>query len=73
MGPARCSGGSAAAWWGQDGFFVVASHAACSPPLLFRAGVSGNLFDTYLKPYFMEAYRPVRAGDCFIVRQAPSP
>merc|ERR1719409_1312760 len=33
-------------------------------------GVSGNLFDTYLKPYFMEAYRPVRAGDCFIVRQA---
>merc|ERR1712057_126905 len=36
-------------------------------------GVSGNLFDTYLKPYFMEAYRPVRAGDCFIVRQAMHP
>jgi len=35
------------------------------------AGVSGNLFDTYLKPYFMEAYRPVRAGDCFIIRQVP--
>ena len=23
-------------------------------------GVSGNLFDTFLKPYFLEAYRPVR-------------
>merc|ERR1711970_636082 len=36
-------------------------------------GVTGNLFDTYLKNYFMEAYRPVRAGDCFIVRQAMHP
>merc|ERR1711939_840316 len=36
-------------------------------------GVQGNLFDVYLKPYFMEAYRPVRAGDCFIVRQAMHP
>jgi len=36
-------------------------------------GITGNLFDTYLKPYFMEAYRPVRAGDCFIVRQAMHP
>merc|ERR1711998_429362 len=36
-------------------------------------GVTGNLFDTYLKPYFMEAYRPVRAGDCFIVHQAMHP
>merc|ERR1719446_561006 len=31
-------------------------------------GVTGNLFDVYIKPYFMEAYRPVRAGDCFLVR-----
>merc|ERR1711935_44362 len=36
-------------------------------------GVTGNLFDTYLKPYFMEAYRPVRQGDCFLVRQAMHP
>merc|ERR1719247_1143655 len=36
-------------------------------------GVTGNLFDTYLKPYFMEAYRPVRAGDYFLVRQAMHP
>ncbi|CAL0334021.1 unnamed protein product [Lupinus luteus] len=31
-------------------------------------GVTGNLFDTYLKPYFMDAYRPVRKGDLFLVR-----
>merc|ERR1711935_793398 len=36
-------------------------------------GVTGNLFDTYLKPYFMEAYRPVRQGDRFLVRQAMHP
>ncbi len=23
-------------------------------------GITGNLFDLYLKPYFLEAYRPVR-------------
>jgi transitional endoplasmic reticulum ATPase len=31
-------------------------------------GLSGNLFDLYLKPYFVEAYRPVRKGDLFLVR-----
>ena len=31
-------------------------------------GVTGNLFDVYLKPYFLEAYRPVRKGDLFVVR-----
>mmetsp|Transcript_22091 Transcript_22091/g.38164 ORF Transcript_22091/g.38164 Transcript_22091/m.38164 type:complete len:814 (+) Transcript_22091:229-2670(+) len=31
-------------------------------------GITGNLFDTYLKPYFLEAYRPVRKGDTFLVR-----
>ena len=25
-------------------------------------GVTGNLFDVYLKPYFLEAYRPVKKG-----------
>lgn len=33
------------------------------------AGVTGNLFDVYLKPYFLEAYRPVTKGDLFLVRQ----
>jgi len=31
-------------------------------------GISGNLFETYLKPYFRRIYRPVRKGDTFIVR-----
>ncbi|KAL5749550.1 hypothetical protein ACOSP7_024153 [Xanthoceras sorbifolium] len=31
-------------------------------------GVTGNLFDAYLKPYFLESYRPVRKGDLFLVR-----
>lgn len=33
-------------------------------------GLTGNIFDIYLKPYFLEAYRPVRKGDLFTVRAA---
>merc|ERR1712028_202666 len=36
-------------------------------------GVSGNLFEVYLKPYFLEAYRPVKKGDLFLVRSAMHP
>lgn len=36
-------------------------------------GVTGNLFDVYLKPYFTEAYRPVKKGDLFLVRGAMHP
>jgi len=36
-------------------------------------GVTGNLFEVYLKPYFLEAYRPVQKGDLFLVRQAMHP
>lgn len=31
-------------------------------------GLTGSLFDVFLKPYFVEAYRPVRKGDHFVVR-----
>ncbi|KAF8936545.1 transitional endoplasmic reticulum ATPase [Dissophora ornata] len=31
-------------------------------------GLTGNLFETFLKPYFLDAYRPVRKGDLFLVR-----
>ena len=31
-------------------------------------GLSGNLFETFLKPYFSDAYRPVCKGDTFLVR-----
>lgn len=27
-----------------------------------------NLFEVYLKPYFMEAYRPIHRDDTFMVR-----
>ncbi|CAF3940041.1 unnamed protein product [Rotaria sordida] len=30
-------------------------------------GITGNLFQVFLKPYFVEAYRPVKKGDVFIV------
>ena len=29
-----------------------------------------NLFEVFLKPYFLEAYRPARNGDIFLVRGA---
>jgi transitional endoplasmic reticulum ATPase len=32
------------------------------------AGLTGNLFELFLKPYFLEAYRPVKKGDLFLVR-----
>uniref|UniRef100_A0A0A9ZFH5 Transitional endoplasmic reticulum ATPase n=1 Tax=Lygus hesperus TaxID=30085 RepID=A0A0A9ZFH5_LYGHE len=31
-------------------------------------GISGNLFETYLKPYFINSYRPLRKGDSFLIR-----
>jgi len=31
-------------------------------------GIEGDLFQTFLRPYFMETYRPVRKGDVFITR-----
>ncbi|XP_034751605.1 transitional endoplasmic reticulum ATPase isoform X3 [Etheostoma cragini] len=31
-------------------------------------GLTGNLFDVFLKPYFLEAYRPIHKGDIFLVR-----
>ncbi|KAL5968052.1 Transitional endoplasmic reticulum ATPase, partial [Taenia solium] len=31
-------------------------------------GLTGDLFEVYLKPYFLEAYRPITKGDTFLVR-----
>jgi len=31
-------------------------------------GITGNIFEVFLKPYFLEAYRPVTKGDVFLVR-----
>lgn len=29
-------------------------------------GITGNLFEVYLKPYFLEAYRPIRKGEIIL-------
>lgn len=62
---------------------VVSIHAKEDIPFLKRVhvlpiddtleGVSGNLFEVYLKPYFLQAYRPLHKGDLFLVRQAMHP
>ncbi|XP_013780152.1 transitional endoplasmic reticulum ATPase isoform X1 [Limulus polyphemus] len=31
-------------------------------------GLTGSLFEVYLKPYFLEAYRPIHKGDLFGIR-----
>lgn len=31
-------------------------------------GITGNIFDVFLKPYFLEAYRPLHKGDIFQAR-----
>ncbi|KAF1743993.1 hypothetical protein MXB_2354 [Myxobolus squamalis] len=36
-------------------------------------GLTGNLFDLCLKPYFLEAYRPVHRGDIFIAKGGVKP
>jgi transitional endoplasmic reticulum ATPase len=33
-------------------------------------GLTGNLFEVFLKPYFVESYRPVHKGDIFSVKAA---
>ncbi|RCN43248.1 cell division protein 48 domain protein [Ancylostoma caninum] len=33
-------------------------------------GLTGNLFEVFLKPYFVEAYRPLHKGDIFTVHAA---
>jgi len=33
-------------------------------------GLTGNLFEVYLKPYFLDAYRPMTKGDLFLIHKA---
>ncbi|KAF6998878.1 hypothetical protein CFC21_014965 [Triticum aestivum] len=44
-----------------------AARVAISPFEDSVDGISGNLFDAYVKPYFIGAWRPVRKGDRFVV------
>ncbi len=36
-------------------------------------GISGNIFEIYLKPYFLDTYRPITKGDTFIIYKAMHP
>ena len=48
--------------------FVI-SHIYCSLKFVYLyICLNSNLFEVYLKPYFLEAYRPVHKGDIFLVR-----
>lgn len=33
-------------------------------------GLTGNIFEIFLKPYFLDAYRPVSKGDLFVIHKA---
>lgn len=33
-------------------------------------GLTGNIFEVYIKPYFLDAYRPVSKGDLFLIHKA---
>ena len=33
-------------------------------------GLTGNIFEVYIKPYFLDAYRPLTKGDLFLVHKA---
>lgn len=35
-----------------------------------RSGLTGDIFNVFLKPYFLESYRPVRKGDTFLAKGA---
>lgn len=45
-----------------------AKRISCLPIADTIEGLTGDLFEVYLKPYFVEAYRPVRKGDQFTIR-----
>lgn len=45
-----------------------AARVSCLPFSDTVEGLTGSLFDVYLKPYFLEAYRPLKKGDTFTVR-----
>ena len=36
--------------------------------LILSVPISNSLAQVYLKPYFLEAYRPIHKGDNFIIR-----
>ncbi|KAJ1679050.1 AAA ATPase cdc48, partial [Spiromyces aspiralis] len=47
-----------------------ASYVSIAPYADTIEGLSGDLFETHLKGYFMDSHRPVCKGDSFVVRGA---
>lgn len=45
-----------------------ATRISCLPIADTVEGLTGDIFNTFLKPYFLDAYRPIRKGDLFTVR-----
>lgn len=45
----------------DNSYNTVVSEKRCSNDILIFS-LNSNLFDVYLKPYFLEAYRPIRKG-----------
>lgn len=50
----------------SQGKFIIFRSKNCW--LIAEFHNNRNLFDVYLKPYFLEAYRPIHKDDTFIVR-----
>lgn len=55
---------------GLTGFVALFSHFHVIITFENLFSLDRNLFEVYLKPYFLEAYRPLRKGDLFLVRGA---
>ena len=56
------------AWRVLRGEFPIFRIYSSIRVILFLVLACSNLFEVYLKPYFLEAYRPVRKGDLFLAR-----
>lgn len=51
-----------------NGCSPYATHVRVRPVHDTLEGPTGNLFDTHLRPYYLETFRPTRQGDLFLVR-----
>lgn len=51
-------------------FNCSAERKISSTTTTTTTGITGNIYDVFVKPYFMDAYRPVKKGDRFISRRA---
>ena len=48
----------------------LGANAGSGLELTWSSGLTGDIFNVFLKPYFLESYRPVRKGDTFLAKGA---